>query len=346
MSIVRGFLRLFQGRLGWVIRIGFTVLLLAFLLTRIDLNQLVQDIQQMNPLWFLVALVFQAGAIFSSILRWNALLLGQGIRVPMSHLVSTFLVGRFFGTFLPSTLGLDAYRAYDIARRAHATVDSVTVILVEKIIGFFALSLLIVVTVPAGVNILPVAVLVPVFLIFSVPVTIALALLIKPGILVWFLGLNLPGTKKFEGKLQQIARAVSAYEHQKRLLAVAVFFGVLVHLFTTLVYYFTALSVNAPAQLTDILFVGPLMIAATVGLPTIGGEGAREWTFVGLLGRIGVPESQAFLLGHLGFWCGMILSLPGGVIYALRPDTYRPDIQRVGAEAETPPADPGTGEQA
>ncbi|MBU1880051.1 MAG: flippase-like domain-containing protein, partial [Chloroflexi bacterium] len=265
----------------------------------------------------------------------------------MRHLVGTFLVGRFFGTFLPSTLGLDAYRAYDIARHAHATIDSVTVILVEKIIGFFALSLLIVVTVPAGMSILPIEALVPIFIIFCVPVTVAFVLLIKPGVIVWFLNLNLPGTSKFEGKLKQIARAVSAYERQKRLLAVAVFFGILVHLFTTLVYYFTALSVNAPVQLADILFVGPLMIAATVGLPTIGGEGARELTFVGLLGRIGVPESQAFLLGHLGFWCGLILSLPGGLIYALRPDTYRPDIQRVEPGAKplaAPLADVPTGE--
>jgi len=328
LSILRAFLRLFQGKLGWVIRIGFTVVLLGFLLTRIDLNQLVQDIQQMNPAWFLVALVLQAAAILSSILRWNVLLIGQGIRVPMRHLVGTFLVGRFFGTFLPSTLGLDAYRAYDIARHAHAAIDSVTVILVEKIIGFFALSLLIVVTAPAGVNMLPGPMLLFIFLAFCVPTTLAFVLLIKPGVIVWFLNLDLPGTKKFEGKLKQIARAVSAYERQKRLLAVAVFFGILVHLFTTLVYYFTALSVNAPVELTNILFVGPLMIAATVGLPTIGGEGARELTFVGLLGRIGVPESQAFLLGHLGFWCGLILSLPGGLIYALRPDTYHPDIRK------------------
>jgi len=330
LRIRRAFLRLFQGRLGWVIRIGLTAGLLAFLLTRIDPNQLVRDIQQMSLAWFLVALTFQAAAIFCSILRWNVLLIGQGLRVPLSHLIGTFLVGRFFGTFLPSTLGLDAYRAYDIARHAHATIDSVTVILVEKIIGFFALSLLIVVTVPAGLGILPLEALVPIFLIFCVPVTVAFVLLIQPGVIVWLLNRHFPGTSKIEGRLQQIARAVSAYQRQKRLLAVAVFLGLLVHLFTTLVYYFTALAVNAPAQLADILFAGPLMIAATVGLPTVGGEGARELTFVGLLGRIGVPESQAFLLGHLGFWCGLSLSLPGGLIYALRPDTYRPAIRKDG----------------
>ena len=52
-------------------------------------------------------------------------------------LVGTFLVGRFIGMFLPSTLGLDAYRAYDIARRAKDSVGSLTVIVVEKITGFF-----------------------------------------------------------------------------------------------------------------------------------------------------------------------------------------------------------------
>lgn len=335
MSVLRGFLRLFQGKLGWAIRLGFTVGLFVFLLTHIDINQLFQDIQNITVAWLLVAILVKALGMFSSILRWDLLLKGQGIQVPLRHLMGTFLVGRFFGTFLPSTLGLDAYRAYDIARHTKAMVDSVTVILVEKVIGFFALSLLIVVTVPAGIDMLPTAALVSIFIIFCVPVTIAFVLLVKPGIVVRFLDLNFPGKAKVEGRLRQVVHAATIYEHQRWLLARAVFLGLMVHFCTTLMYYFTALAVGAPVQFTDILFVGPLMIAATVGVPTIGGEGARELTFVGLLGRIGVPESQAFLLANLGFWCGLILSLPGGLIYALRPDTYRPDIQRV-EPAKTP----------
>jgi hypothetical protein len=45
--------------------------------------------------------------------------------------------------------------------------------------------------------------------------------------------------------------------------------------------------------LSNILFAGPLMIFATVGIPAIGGEGVRELSLVGLLRLIGVPESSA-----------------------------------------------------
>jgi len=207
-------------------------------------------------------------------------------------------------------------------------VDSVTVILVEKVIGFFALSLLVLVTAPAGVNILPAGVLVSIFVIFCVPTTLAFILLLRPGVVARVLDLNFPGKSRVEGRLRQVVRAVTVYEHQRWLLLRATLLGLAVHDCTVLMYCFTALAVGAPTNFTDILFVSPLMIAATLGVPTIGGEGAREFTFVGLLGRIGVPESQAFLLAHLGFWCGLLLSLPGVLFYALRPDTYRPDIRK------------------
>jgi hypothetical protein len=101
--------------------------------------------------------------------------------------------------------------------------------------------------------------------------------------------------------------------------------------------------------LADILFAGPLMIVATVGLPSIAGEGVRELTLIGLLARVGVPEASAFLLGHLGFWVGITLSLIGGVIYLVRPASYRPDIRSLhpspphpaaASDASVPPATP------
>jgi hypothetical protein len=241
--------------------------------------------------------------------------------------VETFLIGRFFGTFLPSTIGLDAYRAYDIAVRAKEATKSVAVIVVEKIIGFFALSTLVLVTLPAGINFLPTEALVFIFLAFCVPVTVCFALLLEPGLVLRLLDLPFPLKGRIEGKLRQAATAVTIYRSQKRLLFMAVFFGLLVHLGTTLMYYCTARAIDAPVSLANILFAGPLMIVATVGLPSIGGEGVRELTLVGLLSRIGVPESSAFVLGNLGFWVGLALSLIGGIFYMLRPASYRPDIQ-------------------
>jgi len=130
--------------------------------------------------------------------------------------------------------------------------------------------------------------------------------------------------------------AVTAYHGQRAVLARAVLLGLVVHGTTVLVYYFCARAIGAQANLAEMMFVGPWIILATVGLPTLGGGGAREFTSVGLLARIGVSESQAFLVGNLGFWAGEFIPVVlGGLILAFRPARYVPEIRRTTAP---PPA--------
>ncbi len=314
--------------LSWTMRGVITIALFAILFTRfVNFDQAAAELIGLSAIWLFAALFVKGGAIYASIWRWQLLLRGQGLIIPHRHLVGTFLIGRFFGTFLPSTIGLDAYRAYDVARRANATTQSVAVIVIEKIIGFFSLSTLVLVTLPAGFRFLPPQVLIFIFAVFCVPVTVSFILLLEPRLIMRFLDMPFPLKHRIEGKLRQAATAVTIYRSQKGLLMLAVVCGILVHLGTTLMYYCTARAIHASVSLYDILFVGPLMIVATVGLPSIGGEGVRELTLVGLLARVGVAESSAFVLGHLGFWVGLALSLSGGVVYLLRPASYQPIIR-------------------
>src|SRR5216684_108750 len=54
----------------------------------------------------LIAFTVRCVGMFASMLRWYLLLRGQGIVFPVWHIVTTFLIGRFLGTSLPSTIGL------------------------------------------------------------------------------------------------------------------------------------------------------------------------------------------------------------------------------------------------
>jgi uncharacterized protein (TIRG00374 family) len=313
--------------LSWLLRLTITIGLFALLFARfLDPKEVVARLQDLSVVWILAALAVQAAAILASALRWDILLRGQGLYVPRGHLLSTFLIGRFFGTFLPGTIGLDAYRTYDIARRTKAIAKSLAVIVVEKIIGFFALSTLVLLTLPAGMSFLPIQALIFIFLAFCVPVSVSFVLLLEPRLVMRLLDLPFPFKNRIETRLRQAADALAAYRSHKQLLLLAVLCGMVVHLSTTLMYYCTARSIGAPVSLYDVLFAGPLMIVATVGLPSIGGVGVREFTWVGLLARVGVPESSAFALGNLGFWVGLAWSLVGGVLYLTRPDSYRPVI--------------------
>jgi uncharacterized protein (TIRG00374 family) len=326
--------------LGWLLRIGLTIgLFVVMFAFFVDIDELLLAIKQVAVVWLLVATIVKGIGIFASILRWNQLLLGQGYRFPLRYLSGSFLVGRFFGMFLPSTLGLDGYRIYDTARQTGDTVGAVAVIMVEKITGFFTLSLLVLVTLPAGLRFMPGQVLAVVFLVFCVPVILSFFLLLKPGLIErtmdTLLRARFPGKAKLEGLLRRSVEAVTVYQDHRDVLLKAVLLGIVVHASTVLMYYCCALAVGVDASLADMLFVGPWIILATVGLPTIAGEGAREFTALGLLGRIGVNESAAWLVGHLGFWAAeFVPAVIGGIILALRPAQYRPDIQRTDARAD------------
>src|SRR5262249_34293701 len=87
-----------------------------------------------------LAVGVKAVGILSSMLRWSVLLRAQAIVFPFGHIVTTFLIGRFLGTFLPSTIGLDGYKLYDAARFSGRTVEVTAATVVEKgfgIIGIF-----------------------------------------------------------------------------------------------------------------------------------------------------------------------------------------------------------------
>src|SRR5882724_3955332 len=79
--------------------------------------------------------------ILASMYRWSLLLEGQGIRFPFGHVFGTFLIGRFLGTFLPSTVGLDGYKLYDAARYSGRTAAATAATAVEKVLGIVGMFL-------------------------------------------------------------------------------------------------------------------------------------------------------------------------------------------------------------
>src|SRR5207247_10271581 len=88
------------------------------------------------------------------LLRWQLLVRGEGIVFPLWHIVTAFLIGRFLGTFLPSTIGLDGYKLYDAARFSGRTVEATAATVIEKGLGIIGIFVSFLVTLPLGYEIL------------------------------------------------------------------------------------------------------------------------------------------------------------------------------------------------
>jgi len=283
-----------------------------------------------------------------SMWRWHTLLRAQGIRFPVWHIVGTFLIGRFLGTFLPSTIGLDGYKLWDAAHYSKRGVEAAAATAFEKPIGLLGIFASFLVAAPFGAHILGANR--TIVLALTVPLSIAviggiLTLLLYPRALVWLIR-KVPGrSRKAHDVLERVANAAAAYRGKvgTMLFVLALSFGV--HFTTAAMYFCTALAVGATGvTFWESTFASTVQIFATVAFPfTVGGEGIREIVHAFLL-EAHMGAQKAVLAAALGFWAAEALTLFGGFFWLARRRGYRPRFVEVDGkpiELEERASDPG-----
>ena len=291
--------------------------------------------------WIFVAVSagVKAIGILSSMTRWHVLLIAQGIRFPFRHIVGSFLIGRFLGTFLPSTLGLDGYKLYDAARFSKRTVEATAATVIEKVLGFVGIFLTFLVALPFGGSLLQpytggiAAITIP----FSLAIVGAFFLVMtnpRPiQRIIEAIPLPHAGREKLQAFVHRTASAAAAFRHRGGTLFLAAFLSFLVHFTTAAMYFFTALAIGAAhADFWQVTLASSVQILATVLSPfTIAGEGIREIVQAALLKhKLGVTE--AILSAALGFWAAEALTLVGGIVWWARGSNYKPRYCRVETE--------------
>lgn len=286
------------------------------------------ELSRFLPL-LLVATSIKVVGIAASMLRWHVLLIGQGIRFNFGHIVGSFLIGRFLGTFLPSTVGLDGYKLYDAARFSDRVVEPAAATAVEKVMGLAGVFLCFLVTLPFGYAIFGERA--SLVILATVPIAGAAVLglflaLFSPGLLQALLRL-VPafGRRRIAGFIERVGNAASAYKGQGALLAAVMGLSFIVHFTTAAMYFFTALAVGAAgASFGEVTLASSIQIFATVMSPfTLAGEGVREIVQALLLAkRIGA--SASVLSAALGFWAAEALTLVGAFFWWARKDGYTP----------------------
>ncbi|MEC7987222.1 MAG: hypothetical protein VX278_18780 [Myxococcota bacterium] len=293
-------------------------------------------------LFAFLAMLIKFFGVMSSAYAWHLLLKGQRIEQPYwSATLTAFLIGRFIGTFLPSTIGLDSYTFYEASRYSNQITRVGVAKILEKFIGITGLFIGMVITLPFGYQVIvdvaeklnkpeSASVMATAILVCAGGVSASVILgLVKPQL---FLSLTKPVTRLFPQRVQKklidFTDAVAAYDGQLTLITMTLIAKFLTHFTTAVVYFFTAIAIGAIAismtEFWPIVFGSNIQILATILSPTIAGEGARE-AFQALLleKRLGgVP--QAVLSGSLGFVAAEAATMWGGAFWLTRKETWRP----------------------
>lgn len=293
-----------------------TTLAVAYLVWKIDLGTTVDVLLDADPWWFALSVAIMILTALPMALRWQWLLAAQGMIDSFLWLTRAYFVSYTASQVLPTSIGGDAMRVYETARRHPGRTGDITgIVLLERGLGGAATVLLGAVGFVLALGTYDVSAYLWIEGLFVVG-TIVLAFLFFARSARPLLTRSRPLLRRLrvERPMRAFYDGVHHFRGHTRLL-LAVF------VFTTTIQAVRILSIWAAAKAVGIdlgpriyYVMGPLFFLVLLVPFTLNGFAVREAFFVSFLGSVGVPADQAFAAGFLFFLVTVALALPGGAI--------------------------------
>jgi uncharacterized protein (TIRG00374 family) len=305
--------------------------LIAVLLWQIDLDQTGELIFSSNPAYLLVALGIFLVTTWGMGWRWQVLLHSKGIHEPLGWLTKLYFVSYAVGQVLPTSVGGDAVRIVEHARRRpRARAETVGAIFMERAVGSAATLVLVAAGLAVAVGryediaaliwlevVLVAAMLVLAVLLFHRRTARALQERVFP------LGRRL----RLDRPLAALHAAMHGYREKRGALAsvLGITLGIQVARIAAIWCCGEAVGIDVSPLVYAIL--GPLLFLILMLPFTINGLGVREVFFVAFLSRFDVDAGAALATGLLFYAVTVATSLPGALILlwrSARPVFMRP----------------------
>ena len=304
-----------------LLKLAFSAALIIILLTQLDLAALGAELTSANPWWLLVTFLLFASTIILRAIRWKVLLDALDIIVPLRLLSRWYYIGAFFNTLLPTGFGGDVIRMMYLAQYSQRAPSAVGTVILDRFLGIVVLLGLGVLAIPFSRA--EVSVWLNLFLLLMFLFAAGGFWLLRQEKLVrWFKNLLfsiLPSSivRPLEkmGWIKPLYVALQGYD--RRTLARALLASLAFNAVWILVNYTAGLSLGLEAGLVDYLVFVPLVSLALL-LPSFGGVGVRELSYVGLFSQIGVPRETAFALSLIIYAVTVATGLIGGVFLLIQ----------------------------
>jgi uncharacterized protein (TIRG00374 family) len=327
---VLAWLKRHRSRLLLWLRLLVAVGLMAFVVSLVG-----NDWDQMkNVDWTLVPLAW-ALMFISTIVkayRWSLLVRQSHMQLSFSRLLGTYLVGAFFSTVLPTSVGGDAVRAVDTAVATGRPADSTSSVLIERGIGLLAVvgggSVCAMLLEPGTVPLIFVLVIHVMFVAGLVGIVI-----LRQG---WFIDpiaqlLIRLKFGKVADKVTHLQTALAGHLGRPLVLFQMMVLSVVANALTMGAVYIVLCAVTDPVSVMAFVPMIALSTAAELLPISIAALGVKEGAYIFFLGLIDVSSSAAgvsAIIMRVLIWA---LALLGGIVYIARTFRATPEDEAVNA---------------
>jgi uncharacterized protein (TIRG00374 family) len=291
---------------------------LAVIVNRVALDEVLLLLGEMNWFPFLGALLLFLSGSFVRAYRWGVLVWALdtvGDRVSWWRLVTLYFVGTFFSQFLPTGVGGDAVKMYELSRNDHKAAAAISSVLVDRFLGLFVLFALALLALIGGYRLVTPQVRILIAVVFIGSLAGAALVLQRTWVETWGQRLGLDRLLGRIKILRELYGSLHLYGTAALLKATGA--SVIWNLILIFGYYLLAMAVGIDLALWYFFLFVPI-ISVLLMIPSVGGLGVREGTTVFLFEQVGIGESHALALALAYLVTLWVNALIGAILYIIR----------------------------
>ncbi|TET48335.1 MAG: flippase-like domain-containing protein, partial [Actinomycetota bacterium] len=262
-----------------LIRIFISLALLSLLIyrNRGNFGAILDTFKNLDICFLIIALILYSAGISFIVLRWGTLLAAHGYHIFKPFLWQAAFIGWFFNMLLPTSIGGDFYRVYDLYKNKKVPMnENISAVVMERIIGTIS-----------GITLLVISYFLGMFEYLGRNAVMGLFSALGV-ILVFFTVLFFPRFfridivlrkfrifSKIRPKLGEFHDMLISYRHKIKYLVASFFFSLSLQTLFITSFFFISLSLGLEMKYRMLLFAQPFT-SLVAGVPiTIGGMGIR-----------------------------------------------------------------------
>ncbi|MHB8280986.1 MAG: lysylphosphatidylglycerol synthase transmembrane domain-containing protein [Candidatus Humimicrobiaceae bacterium] len=304
----------------------FISILLLFLIIFTNykhFDAIYNSILNVKLLFIILAAVLCMVSLWIESLRWNILLRAQGKIINGGYLFVSMMIGFFYNNLLPSNIGGDFYRIYDINKNKKIPLSiSASAVFLERFFGLISIAIYFSITSFSIYKIMKNYVII--ISIFLAIAFVLFSMIIKPQFFkIDRLFKRFKKLEKIEKKFASFKNVLKIYKDKIPYLIMGIFLNLIADVLIMAMYYFVSISLGLNLSFMSFVFIVPVIFVFT-GIPiSIGGLGVRGNAIVFMLTRFGVSNNNAVVFSFLVLFVFIFNAVAGGIIYLFKNIFYR-----------------------
>ncbi len=282
--------------LSTILKTGVSILLLFFIIRKAGPGNVMQHMHSINPWFFLCAVAIYIGIALLVALRWRILL---DNRYTARKLFSLHMIGNFFNTILPGTMGGDAVKAFYLYRETGSAGEGFGSVFLDRYLGLAArLSLGLVSGVAAFSSLKAVG------MHLAIPALFAVFLAGSIAALRFRFGKGISAVSDFYDFLASRMR-------NRQMMFKTFLLSLGIQILLILMIAAVALGIGQRLSFTELFVFVPIILTVMIIPVSISGFGVREGAFVVLFGLTGISAPVSVSISFLWYLATMAASLIG-----------------------------------